>query len=58
MLENKILRRIFGTKRQEFKRMVYGGRDITTSCTTYIMTLKFPKNSKFPELSGQDMCSE
>jgi hypothetical protein len=29
-----------------FKRMVYGGRDITTSCTTYIMTLKFPKKEK------------
>jgi hypothetical protein len=29
-----------------FKRMVYGGRDITTSCTTYIMTLKFPKKAK------------
>jgi hypothetical protein len=29
-----------------FKRMVYGGRAITTSCTTYIMTLKFPKKAK------------
>jgi hypothetical protein len=32
-----------------FKRMVSGGRDITTSCTTYMMKLKFPKKPKFPE---------
>jgi hypothetical protein len=32
-----------------FKGMIYGGIDITTSCTTYIMTLKFPEKPKFPE---------
>jgi hypothetical protein len=33
-----------------FKRMVYGGRHITTSCTTYIMTLKFPKKAKISRM--------
>jgi hypothetical protein len=33
-----------------FKRMVYGGRDITTSCTTYRMTLKFPKKAKISRM--------
>jgi hypothetical protein len=33
-----------------FKSMVYGGRDITTSCTTYIMTFKFPKKAKISRM--------